>query len=354
MAIAAGFTAPILFTFMRHLLQGAGRQAFWSLLLLVLLTGGAALSVTYLALMFPNLNAVEWTRKITGNFLGTLLCIWWVAVFGAFAAVTLRQFGDLVNTLFLIRTPIEVTMFLLLFGAMYINWHGLETVVRFIGLVFPIMAVLLLIVLVATLIKADELAAMLPPPDFDLSSVLQGSWSALYAVTGLETVAGLAEFVKSPRRPYRTVALAVGVNSVLLVIAFLTTVGVWGIEPAAQLEFPGVATLRVLRLPGMLVERPGSFIALSWTVLMLCYMCLRVWMVPVGIAQIFGLGLRQYRYFVFPFALMIFFLARWPTSHVQLEYYLRAIVGPAGALSIFVSPIVLIAVAKLRGMGRGA
>lgn len=78
----------------------------------------------------------------------------------------------------------------------------------------------------------------------------------------------------------------------------VVTLGIWGIEPIAYLQYPGAATLRVLRMPGILVERLGAFVALSWTMLGIAFVSVRFWTIPLGCSEVFGLGPRSARYFL--------------------------------------------------------
>lgn len=352
--MGSSFTALGLFTYPRDLITGAGRQAVWGLLLAMLF---AVVSTTLLVCAgrkFPTQTPIHYARSVFGKPLGTVAALFLILYHAGLAAVSLRYFGDLVNTLFLPRTPIEMSMLLLVVATVYLVWHGLEGVARFVSLVFPIVLLMVAVTFAITFSRVTELEAMLPPPSFDPAAVGNGSWRMMYVFTGIESVTMLLPFVHQPRRPYLYALGAVAANSLTLVLIFFVTVGLWGVEPIAHLQYPGIAALRVLRLPGLLVERLGAFMAVMWTMLALTFLCTRFWTVPTATAQLFGLDPQKARFFLFPMALLTLFLARWPVNAEQLEQIILFVVTPLGVCANLVMSAGLLLVAWLRGLGRSA
>jgi spore germination protein len=350
--MASAFTALGLFTYPRDLVEGAGRQAYWGLLAAIGVGMVSAALIVRIGLMFPGRTPIQYTRTVLGKPLGTLLGTWLVLFHVCMAAVALRYFGDLVNTLFLPRTPIEMTMLLLVAATLYINWYGLESIARFISFVFPIVMGLVTVTFVLTFRRVTEVAAILPPVSFDPFAVAVGSWRILYVFIGIEAVSMLLPYVRQPRRPYLYALSAVAANSLVLMLILVVSLGLWGSEPVLHLQYPGVATLRVLRLTGLLIERLGAFIALMWTMIGLTFLCTRFWTIPTATAQLFGLGTRKASYFLFPMALMTWFLARWPGNTEELEQMIQGLIIPLGMASNLVMTLGLMAVAWARGVGK--
>lgn len=349
--MASAFTALGLFTYPRDLLEGAGRQAYWGLILAILLAVLSVVLIVRIGLIFPGQTPIEYTQTILGKPLGMLAGAWLVFYHVGLVALTVRYFADLVNTVFLARTPIEAIMLLLIVAAVLIVWNDLESIARFVALVFPVMLTLVAVTFTATFVRVTEMTALLPPVGFDPAMVLAGSWRMLYVFIGIEAVSMLLPYVREPKRPYRYALSALGANSTVLLLILLVTVGLWGVEPVIHLQYPGIAALRVLRPTGLLVERLGAFAAVMWTMIGLTFVCTRLWTVSTATAQLFGLGTRDGRYFLFPTVLLTFFLARWPLNSEELERYIHTLVVPLGMASNAAMTVGLMLIARARGLG---
>jgi spore germination protein len=313
----------------------------------------AALRV-YFALQFPKTSPIGAMQDVLGRPLGWLVGGWGICYHLAVAAACLRYFGDLVNSYFLPRTPMEATMLLLLGAVVFINWHGLAAVARFLAIAF---VPTILVVIGAYLMAATHLTewdAVVPAARFSLPATLAGAWSIIYLFIGLEEVLFVLPLVDQPKRPYLWALAPVLANGLVLVVVLTVTLGVLGLEPTTLLHYPGVSALRVLRLPGLLVERFGGLIALTWTALLIAYMSVRFLTIPMGMAQLFRLSVAHYRPFLLPTALITFYLARLPGSVQDMDNLLRYWIGPLGAITLTSILLLTLAVGRIRGMGRGA
>lgn len=349
--LMSAFTALGLYIYPRDLIEGAGQQMYLALLAATIAAAVPVLLLIRLHQWFPGQTPFQYAQVILGRPLGLLGGAWFALLYTGVAAVSLRQFGDLVNSVFLPRTPIEITMILLVTVAIYINWHGMEALIRFINLVYPFVIGLVGLVFLLAITRMTETQAIIPPLRFDLPAIYAGARRIMYEFVGIEAFAMLLPFVRRPRNPYSATLIPLLTNAVFLLLILVVTVGVFGMEPVVHLQYPGASVLRVLRFPGLLIERVGSFVALSWTLLGLMFLCVRFWTVPTGLAQMFGLPSTRFRYFLVPVGLMTFFLARWPGNPNELERFTHQVMVPLAMWTNTGLPLLLLLVAWIRGKG---
>lgn len=349
--LTSAFTALGLYVFPRDLIAGAGYQIYPPLIGAALTAAVPVVLLVRLYLHFPDQTPFQYVQTILGRPLGLLAGLAYVVLYTGIAAASLRQFGDLVNSIFLPQTPIEITMLLVVAVVININWNGLEAVSRFINLVYPIVLTLALLTFVLSLTRVTEGAAMLPLLRFEPMAIVRGIRNIMYEFIGIEALAMILPFVRRPKHPYRATLLPLVVNTTILLMIMVVTVGIFGIEPIKQLQYPGASVLRVVRFPGLLIERVGSFVALSWTLLGLMFLSVRFWTVPTGMAQMFGLKARDSNYFLLPMGLLTFLLARMPLNPDQLETFTQGFLVPMSFWVSVTLPILLLAVARIRRLG---
>lgn len=351
LAATAAFGELGLLTSPRDLVSAAGREAIVALLLAIALAAGFVLPFVRLGLMFPRMTPIEYAKLVLGRFLGTIAAVWMVGFHVILAAMCLRYYGDLVNSVYLPRTPIEITMLLLAIVAVFVVWHGTESTMRFVGLIYPVILALVVTTTGFGVLRGREFLAVVPSVPRDIPAVLSGAWQVMYAFVGAESVTMLLPFVNKPRHPYRNTFVAVALNGGLLLVVLVASLSVFGLEPLAYLHYPGVAFLRVLRLAGLLIERWGSFVGFLWIFLKLSYVCFYFWGTSLGTAQLFGLGLKEAPYFLFPVALLTFVVAAFPRNPSEFETYIHQFIVPLGIWSNLGMALLLMAVGRLRGLG---
>lgn len=351
--MAGGFIELGLYSYPRHLLELAGRPFYPVLLATVLVGLTMSLLIVHVMLKYPRQTPIEIFRKLFGRYIGTVVSVWVITFHIILAGVCLRYFADLVNTYFLPHTPVETTMMLVLLATLFITVHGLAATARLVTMVFlPVMGLVVLAYLMtgARMSEFEALFPILGP--FSLPEFARSVMGVIYLFIGIESVAFLLPLVEKPRRPYFWVAMPVLGNGLVLLITLLVTLGVLGYEPAMGTQYPGITTLRVLRLPGILVERLGGVVAISWTALKIIYLSTRMLTIPMGLAQIFGLSVARYRPFLFPSAVIVFFVARWPSNVEELSWMMQWFVGPVGLLTNGGLVLLVLLVGSLRGKGQ--
>lgn len=347
--VASGFIELGLYSYPRHLIEGAGRQFYWSLLGALLLGFAASALLTKFCLSFPHQAIMQVVYRVLGRPIGLLVGIFLIAYHAFLAAICLRYFADLVNVFFLPRTPPETVMYLIVLCVVFMNWQGFAATVRSLTLtVLPVMSLVILAFLMVVP-RMTEVQPLIPVSRFYLPEVLEGICRTLYLFVGIESIVVFMPLVNRLERPYFWALLPMLINGLMMLTVLLVTLGIHGIEPVLDLQYPGVAALRVLRMPGMLVERTGGMVALTWTALKIGYLSTRFLTVPMTLGNIFGISAAHYRLFLIPFAAVVFALARWPRNSDEVDFLIQWVVGPVGLLNLLLI-IVLLLVGKLRRM----
>jgi hypothetical protein len=87
---------------------------------------------------------------------------------------------------------------------------------------------------------------------------------------------------------------------------------------------------------------------------MLCYLCVHFWAISLGMAQFFGLGMNEMPYFVAPVALLTFVVAIYPPDPDTFERSIHGLIVPLGVWSNLGMALLMMLVARLRGLGRSS
>ncbi len=349
--IGAGFVELGLYSFPRDVAEVGGRQHFLTIGLLLLLGLISAWILVAVTLYFGRRSAVEIVLDVMGRPLGLIMSAAAIAYHLFLGAICLRYFTDLMNTYFLPRTPPEAVMLLVILAVVFVVGQGMAATARFATAMVPLFVGVVLVAYLLVTYKISEWGAVFPAVELWPPTFLLGTAKIIYLIVGLETIAFLLPMVGKVTRPYFWVSVPMLVNGVVLLVIIVVTYGVMGIEPVAQLQYPGVAVLRTLRLPGLLVERTGALIALAWTVLKIGYLAVRFTTVPMALCSCFGLSVSRFRIFLLPVAVLVFFIARWPANTVEVAALLEDWVGPLGLAANVGFALLIWLVGWARGKG---
>lgn len=352
--VAAGFVELGLYSFPRHLLEQSGRPFYLILATAVLVALSLALLITHVMLRYPDKSPIQIFMEVLGRPLGTLVTIWAIFFHFTLAAICLRYFADVINTYFLPRTPVEATMILVVLAVLFINAQGFAGTVRLIVMVFGPTMLIVVAAYLATGFRGSEWLALIPVLEpIPVPQFLQAVGGIMYLFVGVESLGFLLPLVHKRKRPYFWAAMPVLSDGLVLLITLAVTLAVLGLEPVLLLQYPGITALRVLRLPGILVERLGGVIALAWTGLKIAYFAIRLTTISMATAQLFGLSLAHYRSFLVPSAIIVYFLARWPSNQEEVSWAMQWWIGPVGLATNGGLMLLVLLVGSLRGKRKG-
>lgn len=302
--------------------------------------------ISVLGMRFRTQSIVEYSEAILGRWLafaGNLLII---LFFAALTSLAAREFGEVVITAVLKRTPLEVVVAIMLLIAMISCRKDITTFAYIHHFYLPII-VFPAIVIVALSLRNAKAINLLP---------IWGnanSWSNLLG--GVLVVAALFQaafiytmvipYMRRPERALVASSAGLAIAGGLYLSIVIAVIGVFGAEETKKLQWPTLELAKTTTLPGNVLERlDAAFLAL-WVTAVFSTLFSTYYFTIFAIGKLFRMRDRN---MLAPFLMpLLFAFAMVPTNVLHMYQ----IIGQVGRLGLYLTigyPLFLLIVAKIR------
>lgn len=281
-----------IFTHARGLVDIAGPDAIFTILLGGLLLLLVTSVLVKLAARFPEENFFQYNVKVWGKPIGLLITVAYLFYFYFFLVLLFRDFSDANRLLFLQETPVLVPLVLMGVGAIWLVAYGFPAIVRFFQMIFPGFAVLMLTILLLGIreVKLENFAPLLSG---GIMPILHGSVIYIGIIQGVEILLFFTPFVTDKNKTLRPALWGMIPVIFFMFFASVNAIGILGVENISEFIYPGIALLSVIQLPGFAVERFELLLTLPWLVAIFTTMCVYIYLLAYGIIGLFGLSYRK-------------------------------------------------------------
>ena len=324
--------------------RGAGVDAW--LVPAVALVGAllVVLAQIRLAANFPGQTVAQYSRLVLGNLPGRLVSLAYAWFFLHLAALVLRRFGGLMETVFLREPPLVVILLVMGILAVSAVRNGLGCLARVNELIAAIVvaAVLILLNLIA---KELDISSLQPVLAAGFLPLLR---SAAVPIAWYGEVVVLLYIIPHLQKPERgtTIVLAVLlVSAAFFTISTMASIMLFGPDGTARMAFPFVSLARMVRIA--FFERLEAVIMGIWVGGIFVKIALFLWCCVVSLGQAFNL--QEYRPLIPPLGVLLVILALLSgESLLELNDFLLHSFPLYGLLFEFFLPLFLLLAANIR------
>lgn len=298
--------------------------------------------------IFPGKTFAEYSQKIIGVIPGKILICFFSFYLLLVIAYVTRAFTEVVKMFLLFRTPTEVIMLSLILVCTYIVRGGVECIGRINELVFPVIFIPFFIVLMFGL-PITDFSNLLPVFQTPPSKMIVAVPSLIFSFGGIEIVLFYTGFMKDPRKAYKPAILAVLFLTVFLTMITAFCIAAFGPKATTLFLWPLVSYIRTISLPGLFIERLDGVILALWILTVFTTIVSAYFVVGYSISKV--LGTKEQKQYILPLSIVIYYLALQPDSLATLYSWGSLIFPYAISSFLYVVPIMLLLVAKLRKLG---
>jgi len=327
----------------------AKQDAWLSILVVTILGILSGLLQVRLGCRFPGKTIIEYSKEITGRFLGSLLGLSSILLMFYINVIVIREFIELLKTEYFPETPMEVFAFTIVLAAAYIIRRGLEVLCRTNEILLPfeiffILGGLLLI------FKDLEFSRLLPVFAEGAIPVLKGVYPATVFFAETYLILVILPALNNPREATRPVVAAVVAAGIFHTVLSIAVLALLGLETADR-YFSVIDLFRYISVAGI-IERQEALVMAIWVGTGLVKIGLYYYCTCLATAR--WAGLRDWRPLVFPTGVLLVLVSivHFPDISVLQETIIKII---PMALSIQIGlPLLLLIIAAFRGKGGSA
>jgi len=303
--------------------------------------------ITALGRRFPRQNIIQYSDDILGRYLGKLVAAVFTLYWLSITAITIRFFGAVLVTSLLFRTPIEITIIIMLLLAAYLVQFNVKVFgrVQEICFFFYLIALLPLPLIVLARLQPLHLLPALPS---GTTGLLQGIVASATAYLGLEVVSMFQPYYTEPKKAFRLHAAGLMVATAIYTVVTVLAIGVFSSESLAAMQWPTLELIKTADSPGLFFERSDALFVSVWLIAVFTTVAAFYYSSARALATV--VGLRSQAKLALPLVPLLFYLAVLPRNTVEMMHYLRVITR-IGSLLILTVPLFLLAVAVLRRKG---
>lgn len=301
------------------LIMQAGRDAWLSVLGAWFLDVMLAILYAYMGIRFPGENFVQYSITILGKYLGRMVGVLFPLFFLLAATLVLRGISQVVDVVFLPRTPLNVVMGAAFLVSAFIGRKGIEVIARMTEILGPLYF-LSIVILSFLVLPSFHIARLKPQFDEGVAPFLIGTPLILSSFGICIIMAMYIPLCNRPENGFLAKFCAISLGALVVSLIIAMSVGIFGVKDAQSMISPGLQLAKMINFSNY-IER----VEMVWLLILVSSGILAAsslfWAFGEGIAQI--AGLKTYQPLIYPGALISLALCivSFPSTLQQTNFY---------------------------------
>jgi spore germination protein len=298
-----------------------------------ILAFGFGLIMVRLSQRFPGKTFFEYSQIITGKWVGKVLNLVLIMYFVLFAGFEIRDMSEIINYLFLEKTPKEFIILVFMCVGVYLTAGGINSIARLFELILPI-SIIIIITSYSLSLRLFELENLRPVLGMGIGPIFKGLPETWRAFAGIETMLFVTAYMSRPEKAGKALLAGVGISVFIYLVTLIVVLGGIPFEQVATLTWPAISSVRSYEITGFFLERYESLLIVVRLIQVFTGFVMYHYIVALGLSHTFKKNYNRYIYIVLP---VIFIIAMYPKSINQVKA-LGDVIG-----SIFFGIIALLA-----------
>ncbi|MBW7459110.1 endospore germination permease [Paenibacillus sepulcri] len=311
--------------------------------------GVSMFSLVILALLvrkFPRENIIQFSERLIGKwparFFNLLLIIFFVICSG----LSTRDFGEVVIAVLLPKTPIEVSIIIML---IVVVASSRRSVVKFSfihSFYLPFIIIVALVIFLASL-RDYDMVNLLPVIGNHPSRVVYAALSIASLFQSAFVLTLLVPYMIRPRKILASAVWGVIISGIVYLMIIISTIALFGSEETKLLAYPTLDAARSAVIPGGAFERLDDIFIIGWVVSVYTTIYSNYYFSVIAAKDLFRI--RDHRLFVSYLIPIVFVIAMIPHDTRQFFVY-GNLIFIYGMILTTGYPLLLLLLSLIRGV----
>ena len=317
----------------------AGRDSWLTPLIAVLPGIYQALIIGSLGKRFPGQTLIQYLQTVFYTWPGRVLGLFYLFFFLHTNAIIIREFGELITTTIMPRTPLVIFNVVILLLCAYAIRGGLEVLARVIEISIPFIIIVVL-VLVALTANNANFNNLLPILEKGISPVVKASLVPIAWQGEIILLAMFLPYLAKPEQGKYCAIIAQLLIGFLVSANIIAILAVLGPNHVAKLVFSTYSLIRDYS-----IGRSDPFVIILWVTSLFGKIALFYYVTAIGTAQLFNL--KDYRILVFPLGVLLATLSIFVVENIiNIVEYMSKSFPPFAYVFEYIIPTIILVVAK--------
>ncbi|EGK12496.1 spore germination protein [Desmospora sp. 8437] len=331
----------------QYVIRSAGTSAPLTVILGSLLALAGLLTWVVLGMRYPRQSVFRYGESLIGRWPARFFHLCLLLLFAVLTALAAREFGEVVITYILRRTPVEVTVLVMLVLAALPTRNDLNSFAYIQLFYLPLILVPLPVILV-TALKDSEVYYVQPFWSGDLPGILGGMLGVAGLFQAGLILTAVMPAMRKPRQAKKAVLWSVGVTGGIYLMVVTVVLAFFGEAEARLILWPTMEFSKAVVFPGDFLERLDALFLVAWVIAVFTTLFSGYYLTVHGLAHLFRLrDHRPLSLFVLP---VIYGLAMFAQNVLQVGDFVRW-VGKSGLILSFGYPLLLLLFHGIRSKG---
>lgn len=306
----------------------------------------AVLLMVKLSQQFPGSTIFEFSQKIVGKVMGSIMSLLITVYFLVLAGFEIRALAEVDIFLLLEGTPIWAVIIPFIWTAAYLISGGINSIARLCQIIFPVSILILLLSLFFSM-RMFDINHLRPFLGEGLPPVFNGLKSTMLIFAGGEVVLYLVGHMEHPEKAVKAILAGLSIPFVLYFCATVIVVGSMSVDAVLRSTWPTLDLLRSFEVTGLFFERLEFPFLVIWLMQMFCNFTIFFFTTVLGVSKIMRIKFPTALFALMP---VVFIVALVPKNMNDL-FTLGSAVGNTGMIIFALVTIPLSTVYLIRKKG---
>ncbi len=323
-------------------------QDGWIVVIGIVIMGSIyAFILATLAEMFKEETIVEFGRKLLPSIFYYIVIGGLILKIMISTAMELRVFSEIVTQMLLYNTPSNVIVLSLLLTASYVARKGTESRARLGEILIIFMFVPLIFILISIIFK-PPLENILPILKTSKKNIIRGAGRLGFSFHGLEYILLIYPFLKNKKDGKKSIIQAVIILGISMFIITFITIVRFGPTDVSRQIWPVMQLMQAVNIPGSFLERQDAFIISFWILSVFMLVSAGLYFTSIIFSRVTK-STESY-HFVLPLVPILYIISLLPRNIVETYIIMDFTDKYFGFAYLFIIPLALIIIAKLKGI----
>lgn len=220
--------------------------------------GGIVVSLVILVMVklsqqFPGKTVFQYSKRIVGNFPGSVMSTILILYFIVIAGFEIRVLAEVTLFFLLEGTPIWAIVMPFIWVGTYLVYGGINSMARVFQIVFPI-SIFILIICYILSTRIFDIQHLRPFLSEGMMPVIRGMKSSILIFTGCEVVMTMTAFMEHPQQAVKGMMVGLSIPLVLYLVTVVMVIGGLSINSVITSTWPTIDLVRSFEISGFFLN----------------------------------------------------------------------------------------------------
>lgn len=337
----------VLIGYPRYITKDAGTAGWILSILICLFALLIFFIISKLFSRFPGKDIIDISYDVCGNLGKIIICLIFSLPFIFSVGIVLRILSENVKLVSLPLSPLSFVMMFFITSAIFVSFLGPEILARLSCLFLPAIVIgyALLLLMASPNIDSNNFFPILGN---GLPEIFSSSLVRVSAYFGLLIIYLFPPFIKSPKLFKSIGYISIIFSGIVMTSVLLVYTGIFPYPTSLEPTLPMYSLSRVINI-GTFFRRIDPLFMLIWATSSFLYLGIALYFMTHFFAR--GFNLKYSNPLILPFAILTYCVAFIPDNLILSVIIEDSIIRVFGAGLVFIPPIILLLIAKFRGLG---